>query len=302
MTIFGQVVIGPPGSGKSTYCKAMKEILKGIGRKIAVVNLDPANDFLPYECDVDVSFLVTLADVMENLKLGPNGGLIYCMEYLEKNSDWLTGNLMENFKDCYVLFDCPGQVELYTHHQSVRNILQKLQKQDFRLAAVHLVDSHYCSDPSKFISVLLTSLSTMVQIELPHVNVLSKIDIIEQYGKLDFNLDFYTEVLDLKFVLDRLHDDPVTKKFKKLNKALISVIEDYSLVKFSPLNIQDKESVLSLVKIIDQANGYVFGGKHEEGNLSEMMSYAAGADFEYFKSASVQEKYLNNDTATDSQR
>ena len=138
MTIFGQVVIGPPGSGKSTYCKAMKEILKGIGRKIAVVNLDPANDFLPYECDVDVSFLVTLADVMENLKLGPNGGLIYCMEYLEKNSDWLTGNLMENFKDCYVLFDCPGQVELYTHHQSVRNILQKLQKQDFRVSLCEL--------------------------------------------------------------------------------------------------------------------------------------------------------------------
>ena len=53
-----------------------------------------------------------------------------------------------------------------------------------QLAAVHLVDSHYCSDPAKFISVLLTSLSTMIQVELPHVNVLSKIDLIENYGKL----------------------------------------------------------------------------------------------------------------------
>lgn len=50
--------------------------------------------------------------------------------------------------------------------------------------AVHLVDSHYCSDPGKFVSVLLTSLATMVQVELPHINVLSKIDLIEQYGKL----------------------------------------------------------------------------------------------------------------------
>ena len=133
MTIFGQVIIGPPGSGKSTYCKAMKSFLQGMGRKVAVVNLDPANDFLPYECEVDISSLVTLADVMEKLKLGPNGGLVYCMEYLEKNSDWLAGNLTENFKDCYVLFDCPGQVELYTHHQSVRNIVQNLQKQDFRV-------------------------------------------------------------------------------------------------------------------------------------------------------------------------
>lgn len=53
-----------------------------------------------------------------------------------------------------------------------------------QLVAVHLVDSHYCSDPGKFISVLLTSLSTMVQVELPHVNVLSKVDLMEQYGKL----------------------------------------------------------------------------------------------------------------------
>lgn len=54
----------------------------------------------------------------------------------------------------------------------------------FKLSAVHLVDSHYCSDPAKFISVLCTSLSTMLHVELPHVNILSKMDLIEQYGKL----------------------------------------------------------------------------------------------------------------------
>ena len=59
------------------------------------------------------------------------------------------------------------------------------------------------SDASKFISVLLTSLSTMLQIELPHVNILSKADLIEKYGKLAFNLDFYTEVLDLSYILDQ---------------------------------------------------------------------------------------------------
>ena len=53
-----------------------------------------------------------------------------------------------------------------------------------QLTTVHLVDAHLCSDPGKFISALLTSLSTMYQIELPHVNVLSKVDLIQQYGKL----------------------------------------------------------------------------------------------------------------------
>ena len=102
---------------------------------------------------------------MESLKLGPNGGLIYCMEYLEKNFDWLLEKL-NGLKDCYLLFDCPGQVELFTHHNSVRNIFAKLTKAKHQLAAVHLVDSHYCCDPAKFIAILLTSLSTMLQVEL----------------------------------------------------------------------------------------------------------------------------------------
>ena len=53
---------------------------------------------------------------------------------------------------------------------------------------MHLVDSHYCTDPGKFISVLCTSLSTMLHVELPHVNILSKMDLIEQYGKLGESL------------------------------------------------------------------------------------------------------------------
>ena len=168
-----------------------------------MINLDPANDALPYTCNVDIANLITLEDVMDNLKLGPNGGLIYCMEYLEKNLDWLKSQLTK-LHGHYLLFDCPGQVELYTHNNAVKNIFEQLTSWDYRLAAVHLVDSHYCSDPSKFISVLLTSLSTMLQVALPHVNILSKADLIEKYGKLPFNLDYFTEVLELSYLLDQL--------------------------------------------------------------------------------------------------
>ena len=33
--------------------------------------------------------LVRLDEVMETLQLGPNGGLVYCMEVLADNYDWL---------------------------------------------------------------------------------------------------------------------------------------------------------------------------------------------------------------------
>uniref|UniRef100_A0A8C3J0I9 GPN-loop GTPase 2 n=1 Tax=Calidris pygmaea TaxID=425635 RepID=A0A8C3J0I9_9CHAR len=276
---FGQVVIGPPGSGKTTYCHGMQEFMGRIGRKVTVVNLDPANEAMPYQCAVDIAELITLPDVMENLKLGPNGGLIYCMEYLEANFDWLQEKLAA-FRGHYYLFDCPGQVELYTHHDALKNVFAQLAKWNFRLAAVHLVDSHYCTDPGKFISVLCTSLSTMLHVELPHVNILSKMDLIEQYGKLAFNLDYYTEVLDLSYLLDHLASDPFFRNYRRLNEKLVEVIEDYSLVSFVPLNVQDKESMRRVMQAVDKANGYSFGDQ-EQRSLEALMSAAVGADFHF---------------------
>ena len=52
------------------------------------------------------------------------------------------------------------------------------------MAAVHLCDAHYITDAAKYVSVLLLSLRAMLQLELPHINVLSKIDLISQYGDL----------------------------------------------------------------------------------------------------------------------
>jgi len=51
-------------------------------------------------------------DVMETQNLGPNGGLVYCMEYLEQNLDWLFQRLEALQGKRYVLFDFPGQVRV----------------------------------------------------------------------------------------------------------------------------------------------------------------------------------------------
>ena len=51
--------------------------------------------------------------------------------------------------------------------------------------------------------------------------------IVTRYGKLHFNLDYYTEVLDLEYLLDTFPDDNFTKKYKQLNEALTGLINDY---------------------------------------------------------------------------
>lgn len=254
-SFYGQIVIGPPGSGKTTYCGKVYTFYKDkLNRDVAVVNLDPANENMNYKPQIDIMQLITVEDAMTSLNLGPNGALMYCMEYLEENFDWLLNQLIL-VKNCYLIIDMPGQVELYTHHSSIKNIFAKFEKLNYHFCAVHMVDSHYCSDPTKFISTLLLSLSTMMQIGLPHVNVLSKADLMKKNSsKLDFGIDFYTDVLDLDYLLQLLDDGPFTKKFRKLNAALVGLVQDYSLVSFNLLDVNSERSLLQLKSAIDKVN------------------------------------------------
>ena len=295
--VFAQVVIGPPGSGKTTYCEGMRQYLEGVGRQVAIINLDPANDALPYTAAADVRDLVSAAGAASEGELGPNGALVYCLEYLEANLDWLTAALAR-LSGHYVLLDMPGQVELYTHHGSVRAILQALERADHRLVAVHLVDAHHCADAAKFISVLLVTLSTMVQLELPQVNFLSKIDLVEAYGQLAFNLDFYTDVADPAALLPCLQaaagsarDTPFNRRHAALNAAICELVDDFSLVQFGTIDISDRASVARALRSIDKANGYCFGAAETQEDF--FSAAAADADFGSDHLADIQERYMD---------
>jgi hypothetical protein len=124
--------------------------------------------------------LISLEDVMEELNYGPNGGLVYWMEYLLENMDWLHTELTEFAEESYILFDCPGQIELYSHMTVMTKITDKIKSWGYNLCAVFCCDAtSSLTNPNNFISNSLVSLSTMVQIELPHLNILTKCDLIE---------------------------------------------------------------------------------------------------------------------------
>ncbi len=58
--------------------------------------------------------------------------------------------------------------------------LNHLQSWNYNVCAVFLLDATFITDPAKFVSGALLSLSAMVQLELPHLNVLTKCDLADR--------------------------------------------------------------------------------------------------------------------------
>ena len=123
--------VGPPGSGKSTLTNGLQQFMTAISRPCSVANLDPANDVVPYTPAFDVRELVSVEEVMEREELGPNGGVLWAMEEIEANLEWLEERLAE-CEDTIVL-DPPGQPELTIHHLALPRILQRLEKIGYRV-------------------------------------------------------------------------------------------------------------------------------------------------------------------------
>ncbi|XLU75476.1 hypothetical protein S245_034529, partial [Arachis hypogaea] len=78
VTGYAQLVIGPVGSGKSTYCSSLYEHCAA-RHTMHIVNLDPAAENFEYPVAMDIRELISLDDVMEEVGLSPNGSPIYSM-------------------------------------------------------------------------------------------------------------------------------------------------------------------------------------------------------------------------------
>lgn len=248
---YGQMILGPAGSGKSTYCKIMQDHAEVLKREIVVINLDPAAESFKYNCDIDIRELVTVLDVMLKQKLGPNGALIYCMEYLLDHMSWLEEQIETFAEDSYFLFDCPGQLELYSHYDIMTSIIKKLQSRGFSLCSVFCLDCTFLQEQSKFISGNLISLATMIQVSLPHLTVLTKCDLISK-------TNIYKEIEEGMSPEDLVGElTPFYgKKIDKLNELMTNFVKNFSLVSLKTLNPNDEESINSVLYEADMILQY----------------------------------------------
>jgi len=70
-----------------------------------------------------------------------------------------------------------------THGLRFLYSLYLFQNWNFRICGVFLIDSHFMVDGAKFLSASMAALSVMVNLEIPHVNVLSKVDLLSKSAR-----------------------------------------------------------------------------------------------------------------------
>ncbi|XP_034458139.1 GPN-loop GTPase 3 isoform X2 [Hippoglossus hippoglossus] len=220
-----------------------------INRSVQVVNLDPAAEHFDYPVMADIRELIMVDDVMEDdsLRFGPNGGLVFCMEYFANNFDWLEESL-GHVEDDYILFDCPGQIELYTHLPVMKQLVEQLQQWEFRVCGVFLVDSQFMVESFKFISGVMAALSAMVLLEIPQINIMTKMDLLSPKAKKE--IEKYLDP-DMYSMMEDSSDCIRSTKFKKLTQAICGLIDDYSMVRFLPFDRTDEEGINIVLQNID---------------------------------------------------
>ena len=285
---FGQLIIGAPGSGKTTYIKTMKEFYSKCGRKTLSINLDPANDNKNLIFDIDIRQLINLEDVEKNLKLGPNGSFLYCINFLNDNISWLEQQInQEKYSDYfYYLIDTPGQIEIFTVSPEFKNICDYMTNQKklhIKLCCVNLIECINMCDMPKYIFSIFSVLNSMINLALPQVNFISKCDLLKQLKathQFELPMEFYKNPNDETQLKYYFEDLKMNKKFKTLNEKISEFISDYALVSFSLLDLSNVRHLNRAAYLIDKANGYIYMKELIENENLDSQILLAQNDFE----------------------
>ena len=235
--------VGTAGSGKSTLTHNFARWLRDAKLSVGTVNLDPGVLHLPYGPDIDVRDFVSLQGIMEKYNLGPNGGLIASIDLISSHLE----TLQEEIKDLgvdFLLFDTPGQIELFAFRETGPIIVSSLGEKSRML--IYLVDAALAKSPAGLIPSLLLSASVLVRFDLPQLNVLSRSDLLNEV-----EMEQLTSWLDdsdqLIYTLQESRNEMQIELSSELVNAINRIFAGLDVVPLSAVNMENLDLLFSHV-------------------------------------------------------
>lgn len=205
--------IGTAGSGKSTLVSALYNWMDEQGYDVAVVNLDPAAEYLPYTPDVDVRERVNARKIMRQFKLGPNASIIASVDMAVAEADRIKEEI-NAVGAPIVLVDTPGQMELFAFRESGSYLVKRLS--DTHNVVVYVGDATYMQSPEGFATTALLALSSRIKFKLPQIVAVNKTDLLsdEQIERIS------TWASDAEVLVDLLEGEPLGRELLRAALSL----------------------------------------------------------------------------------
>ncbi|HKU32418.1 MAG TPA: ATP/GTP-binding protein [Candidatus Nitrosotalea sp.] len=194
-------VVGTAGSGKSLLASKILDYYTRNGHFVGMLNLDPGVENLPYTCDVDVRDYVDIVSIMKQYDLGPNGSMIMANDLIASKIDELQREVDDVNPD-YLIVDTPGQIELFAYRASGPFLIQNLNTE--QKTSIFLHDGSLITTAINFVSIALLATSVKLRLGLPQVNVVTKIDLIED--KIKDILKWSTNMANLEEAIAKESD------------------------------------------------------------------------------------------------
>jgi GTPase SAR1 family protein len=221
------IVLGTAGAGKSALTAAFgKWIEKSTDRKVAYINLDPGCDFIPFESDFDIRDYFTIAQIMRDESLGPNGAMVRASELLEQKAGEFSKRINEIEADIR-LIDTPGQMEVFLFHGGPE--MAKLM--GGVTISLFLVDAEVAAKATGLVFTRLLGLSVGLRLGVPAISVLNKVDLVQ--GKL---ADIDCMLSDVELLKERVTEESsgvMIDLTLELSKVLPELLPAARLVKVS---------------------------------------------------------------------
>lgn len=241
-------VIGPAGSGKSTFTASFKDWLVPQNVPVTTLNLDPAVEDLAYLPDIDIREYVFVRNVQEKYKLGPNGAIIASVDLSVEYLDEISRQISEA-PEGYVLVDTPGQMEIFTYRQSGEIITRTLcEESDRRCAAVVILDATIAVSPSDFISQVFLAASSFYRLNLPMIALINKIDLLPE-GEREKLEEWISNITSLEEHLLWTQ----SSRLSAFTSSVLRVLHDFmQLVPFVPVSSKTAENFEAVYYLLQQ--------------------------------------------------
>lgn len=181
---------------------------------------------------------------------------------------------ISRFPDYYFIFDFPGQIELYLSEPLLPKLIHRLNE-SISLVSLGLFDAGVCYDSWQYISITLIALILQMNLETPHLNVFSKIDLWKEFGRLPYRIGNYFDLQASEMIIEdqealSMEGSLFEKRFQKLNSKMKELVSNENPQGFFPLDIRDKKNVCMLVGLIDKANGFYYYKENQKGKFVDL--------------------------------